>query len=93
MMFEGIINLYRYYFQKNNGKLEKANSLTLFSFDGNTITVNGDLEIKIDGNLKIKTEKHMVLKTSKLPSNDEYDVYSIHLNPKDESYKEIGNNE
>lgn len=89
MILKGITYLYNY-LKNINGEVETVSTSPLISFKENTIVINGDLEIEIKGNLKIKTDKHMVLKTSKLPSNDEYDVYSIHLNPKDESYIEIG---
>lgn len=88
MILEGIKNLYKY-FTNFKGELVNSNS-PLINFDGKKLIINDDIEIIIKGNLKIKTEKHMILKTSKLESNDEYEVYSIHLNPSEEKYISIG---
>lgn len=64
------------------GGLVKTSS-PLITFEEGTITIHSDIDFVIKGTLRIKTDKHMVLQTSRLPSNDEYEIYAIHIQPYD----------
>lgn len=72
-------------FRSENTSISKIMDSNLIEFKEGKIIINSDVEISIKGNLKILTDEHIVLQTSKEKSNDEYDVFSIHLQPDKDS--------
>lgn len=78
MILEKIKNIF---FGKNNNSGDLIVKSPLFVVKDNKITINGDLDIIVKGNLRILSDGHTVLQTSKNPSNDEFEIYSLHLNP------------
>ena len=92
MIFEKVKNTFSKIF--NKGELVKSSS-PFVTFEEGTMVIHSDMNIVIKGTLRIKTDKHMVLQTSRLPSNDEYEVYAIHIQPPDEEiiYVEEKDNE
>lgn len=81
MIFEKVKTAFSKIFTK--GELVKSSS-PFVTFEEGTMVIHSDIDIVIKGTLRIKTEKHMVLQTSRLPSDDEYEIYAIHIQPYDE---------